>query len=45
MGSKVETVMRNYVHLNKATHHATLSKYSCKIFDIEEVQEAGNEKP
>jgi integrase len=36
MGSKVETVMRNYVHLNKATHQVTLSKYSSKIFNIKD---------
>ena len=45
MGSKVETVMHNYVHLNKATHHATLSKYSSKIFNISEVKKSKNAKP
>jgi integrase len=38
MGSKVETVMRNYVHLNKAAHQVTLSKYSSKIFNIKELK-------
>jgi integrase len=45
MGSKVETVMRNYVHINKATHQATLSKYSSKIFNLNEVKKRKNAKP
>lgn len=36
MGSKVETIMKNYVHIGKTMHHATLSKYSGKIFKFEE---------
>lgn len=45
MGSKVETVMRNYVHLNQATHQATLSKYSSKIFNVSEVKNSKSAKP
>lgn len=35
MGSNVSTVMKNYVHLSRATHQATLSKYSSKIFKFD----------
>jgi integrase len=45
MGSKVETVMHNYVHLNKATHQATLSKYSSKIFNIIDGKNINEAKP
>ena len=45
MGSKVETVMRNYVHINRANHQATLSKYSSKIFNLKEVEESKSANP
>ncbi len=35
MGSKVETIMRNYVHLSQTTHQTTLTKYSDKIFNFD----------
>jgi Phage integrase family. len=34
MGSNVETILRNYVHVGKTMHQATLSKYSSKIFNF-----------
>lgn len=36
MGSNVETIMRNYVHVGQTMHQATLSKYSSKIFNFSE---------
>jgi integrase len=34
MGSNVETIMRNYVHVGQTMHQATLSKYSSKVFNF-----------
>lgn len=42
MGSRVETIMRNYVHVGRTTHQATLSKYSGKIFNFNEITEKNN---
>lgn len=38
MGSNVETIMRNYVHVGKTMHQATLSKYSSKIFNLKDIK-------
>lgn len=38
MGSNVETILRNYVHVSKTMHQATLSKYSNKIFNFNDVK-------
>jgi Phage integrase family. len=35
MGSNVETILRNYVHVGKTMHQATLTKYSSKIFNFD----------
>ena len=43
MGTSVDTIMRNYVHLGKTVHQATLSKYSNRIFNIEEFKDAKTE--
>lgn len=39
MGSNVETILRNYVHVGKTMHQATLSKYSSKIFNFNDIKE------
>jgi integrase len=38
MGSNVETIMRNYVHVGETMHQAALSKYSNKIFHIKDAK-------
>lgn len=38
MGSSVETILRNYVHVGKTMHQNTLSKYSNKIFNIKDAR-------
>jgi integrase len=38
MGSNVETIMRNYVHVGETMHQTTLSKYSNKIFNISDAK-------
>lgn len=36
MGTSVETILKNYVHLGETVHQEALSNYSDKIFNIED---------